>query len=59
MDTINFLVENKVVILGMLLAMSEVVGLIPSVKSNSIFESIVVVLHKFVPSAPNKTEVIV
>ena len=34
----QFLIENKAVILGAALAISEVLALIPSVKSNSIFE---------------------
>lgn len=49
MSVIDFLVANKAVILGALLAVSEVIGLIPSVKSNSIYEIIVGVLHKAVP----------
>lgn len=52
MDIFNFVVANKVVILTALLAASEVLGLIPSVKSNSIYEIIVGVLQKLVP--PNK-----
>ena len=45
----SFLIENKDVILVALLAISEVIGLIPSVKSNSIFETIVTLLNKLVP----------
>ena len=41
-----FIIEHKVVILGALLAMSEVLALIPSVKANSIFELIVDLLAK-------------
>jgi len=49
MEVFNFLVANKLVIIGALLACSEVLALIPSVKSNSIFEILVGVLQKFVP----------
>lgn len=45
----SFIIENKDVILVALLAISEVIGLIPSVKSNSIFEIIVTTLQKLVP----------
>lgn len=37
---IAFLVANKAVILGFLFALSEVIGLIPSVKSSGVFEAI-------------------
>ena len=49
MQTIDFLVTNKVVIIGALLAISEVIGLIPSVKANSVFEIVVSFLNKLVP----------
>lgn len=49
MEVFNFLVANKVVIIGALLALSEVIALIPSVKSNSIFEITVDMLQKLVP----------
>lgn len=49
MEVFNFLVANKVIIIGALLALSEVLALIPSVKSNSIFEIIVSTLQKLVP----------
>jgi hypothetical protein len=39
-------VANKVVILGFLFALSEVLALIPSIKSNSVFTLIVNVLKK-------------
>lgn len=50
MEIFNFMAANQVVIIGALLAISEVLGLIPSVKSNSIFEIIVGVLQKLVPT---------
>lgn len=40
------IVENKVVILGFLFALSEVLALIPAVKSNSVFQLVVNVLKK-------------
>lgn len=49
MEVINFIINNKAVILGFLVATSEVLALIPSVKHNSIFEVVVDVLNKFVP----------
>ncbi len=36
----EFILANKVVILGFLLALSEVLALVPGVKSNSVFELI-------------------
>jgi hypothetical protein len=39
-------VANKVVILGFLFALSEVLALIPSIKSNSVFTLVVNVLKK-------------
>lgn len=45
----EFIIANYNLILVALLAVSEVLGLIPSVKSNSIFELIVAVLNKIVP----------
>lgn len=41
MVVFEFLVANKVVLLGFLLALSEVLALIPSVKSNSVFQLVV------------------
>ena len=35
---IQFLIENKVVILGLLFSLSEVLSLIPSVKANGVFQ---------------------
>jgi hypothetical protein len=40
------IVANKVVVLGFLFALSEVLALIPSVKSNSVFQLVVNVLKK-------------
>ena len=40
----SFIIENKAVVLGALLALSEVLALIPSLKANSIFE-----LNKAIP----------
>lgn len=42
----SFIIENKAVVLGALLALSEVLALIPSLKANSIFELIVGILIK-------------
>jgi hypothetical protein len=39
-------ISNKVVILGFLFALSEVLALIPSIKSNSVFQLVVNVLKK-------------
>jgi hypothetical protein len=39
-------VANKVVILGFLFALSEILALIPSIKSNSVFTLVVNVLKK-------------
>jgi hypothetical protein len=39
-------IANKVVILGFLFALSEVLALIPSIKSNSVFQLVVNVLKK-------------
>lgn len=43
----EFIVANKEVILVFLLALSEVLGLIPSIKANSIFGLVVGALKKF------------
>jgi hypothetical protein len=40
------IVANKVVILGFLLALSEVLALIPSVQANSVFQAIVGIIKK-------------
>ena len=49
MTLIALILANKAVILTFLVALSEVLALIPGVKSNSIFELVVGVLTKFVP----------
>lgn len=49
MEIFNFLIANKVVIVTALLALSEVLALIPSVKANSVFEIVVTTLSKLVP----------
>jgi hypothetical protein len=53
--SVSWLYENRVVILTALLAISEVLALVPSIKSNSIFQMIVnaikYVIEKFSPSA--------
>lgn len=41
MEALSFVQNNSVIILGALLAVSEVLALIPSIKSNSIFEMLV------------------
>jgi hypothetical protein len=43
---IAFLLLNKVVILGFLFALSEVLALVPSIKANSVFGAIVNVIKK-------------
>ena len=45
----EFIVANKTVILAALVACSEVLALIPSIKSNSIFEIVVRILASFLP----------
>ena len=40
------IIANKVVVLGVLLALSEALALIPQVKSNSVFQLVVNVLKK-------------
>jgi len=35
---VSFLIENKVVLVGFLFGLSEVLALIPSVKANSVFQ---------------------
>ena len=40
------IIANKTVILGLLLALSEVLALVPQVKSNSVFELVVNILKK-------------
>lgn len=50
MTFIALLIANKVTILAFLVALSEVLALIPGVKSNSVFEVVMGVLTKFVPT---------
>lgn len=45
----QFLQENWMMIVGALLALSEVLALIPSIKSNSVFQLIVNVLKGIMP----------
>ena len=52
MEIFVFLAANKVLLLSFLYVTSEVLGLIPAVKSNSVFEIVVGVLSKFVPAKP-------
>lgn len=40
------IVANKVVVLGFLLALSEVLALIPAVKSNSVFQLVINLFKK-------------
>ena len=47
---IQAIIEHKAVILGLLLAISECLALIPSVKSNSIFQMLVSLVTKTQPS---------
>ena len=46
MDIFVFLAANKVVILGFLFALSEVLALVPSIKANSVFGVIVGIIKK-------------
>jgi hypothetical protein len=43
---LEVIVANKVIILGFLLALSEVLALIPSIKANSVFQIIVNAIKK-------------
>lgn len=54
---IQFLIDNKVVVLGFLFALSEVLALIPSVKANSIFQVIFDLLGKAKGAATKKEDV--
>jgi hypothetical protein len=46
MEIVTFVLENKVVLLAFALATSEVLALIPNIKSSSIFELIVAGIKK-------------
>lgn len=48
---LQLILDNQSVILGMLLALSEVLALIPSIKANSIFQLVVGLLKKEAPKA--------
>lgn len=49
----QFIIENKVIILGALFAISEVLALVPSFKSSGIFDFIYRTLKSFVkPELP-------
>jgi hypothetical protein len=43
---LEVIVANKVIVLGFLLALSEVLALIPSIKANSIFQIVVNAIKK-------------
>ena len=43
---LEVIVANKVIILGFLLALSEVLALIPSIKANSVFQILVNAIKK-------------
>lgn len=48
----QFIVENKALILGALFAISEVLALIPSIKSSGVFDLIYRTLKSFVSPEP-------
>ncbi len=50
----NFLADNLTLILGVLLGLSEVLALIPGIKSNSIFQLIVDIIKFLLPQGPAK-----
>ena len=49
---IQFIIDNKAVLLGALLGISEVMALIPAVKSNGIFDLILNLLKKSAVKEP-------
>jgi hypothetical protein len=49
LEVYAFLIANQVVLVGFLFALSEVLALIPGVKSNSVFQLLVVAIKKFAP----------
>jgi MFS superfamily sulfate permease-like transporter len=53
----EFIVEHAVVILAFLLALSEILALIPSIKSSSVFQLIVAALKKIKDVVIKKEEV--
>lgn len=54
MEVVQFLGENKVVILAFLLSLSELLALSPKIKSNSIFQLLVNFVKNFSPKAEKK-----
>lgn len=42
----DLIIENKAIVFGLLFAISEVLALVPSIKSNSVFTLVVNVLKK-------------
>lgn len=54
MEVVQFLDQNKLVILAFLLASSELLALSPKIKSNSVFELVVSFLKKFSPKSEQK-----
>ena len=53
----EFIVEHAVVILAFLLALSEILALIPSIKASSVFQLIVAALKKIKDVVAKKEEV--
>ena len=53
----EFIVEHAVVILAFLLALSEILALIPSIKASSVFQLIVAALKKIKDVVVKKEEV--
>jgi hypothetical protein len=49
LEVYAFLIANQVVLVGFLFALSEVLALIPGVKSNSVFQLLVVAIKKLAP----------
>lgn len=50
----DFIQENWVIVLGALLAISEVLALIPGIKANSVFQLIFNVLLSLKPKSPEE-----
>lgn len=53
-SVLAFFAANKVVFLVFALSLSEVLGLIPGVKSNSIFQLVVAFIKKIAPKSEAK-----
>jgi hypothetical protein len=49
---INWVVQNKAIVLGLLLALSEALALVPSIQANSVFQLVVGLIKKAAPQAP-------